>query len=546
MVGADIISHGRGRVVRGAQLGNKTGSILHVPVDVGMSSVKARAIVISRQAGGICADMSREQVEKKPNLGVRDGDRLFVDTKTLFSTVRDAAMEASAGIDPSIPRVFTIDTFGAGRELVLKTSGTVDRRMYQYSDDQRKRGMDRIVEILAPSDKTAAMRKLFEMCAGSVNTDVYDLYHLAALGPFNPGSRRVLDVADAIYDDLCGLVARGEEVTEESLTATSLCANIGMKDGMLSHVTWNEKLLGDLGLDVDAFPKIVRSGTNLGPVKQELLEVLGCKNAYAVAGATHDTAAAFAGLMPVSPEDALLLSTGTWDLLGMGVKDLNPAFMAAMFGQGLGIEGATGSKYIVSNTPGGAIFEALQKKWGMAKTADLFANIPGLDGIYPYVNFAPGHNRFSPGSDVDIVGAMDEYSVRTQEFYNAAPMAYTQSASVSIILDTAKSARKMATLMAHFGKTPSVIVAGGGVATNPMLMQWLADATGIKVRFAGTSLPALGNMLFALTGMGFATRGEVIDLLRKMGSEKEYIPDTTRRAIWDHKAREYDAVVAKE
>src|SRR5690606_6544239 len=69
---------------------------------------------------------------------------------------------------------------------------------------------------------------------------------------------------------------------------------------------WCWELIDALGLPRRIFGRIVAPGTVLGPLRAEVARVIGRDGIPVVAGATHDTAAAVAGI-PMDGEDSLWL-----------------------------------------------------------------------------------------------------------------------------------------------------------------------------------------------------------------------------------------------
>jgi rhamnulokinase len=79
--------------------------------------------------------------------------------------------------------------------------------------------------------------------------------------------------------------------------------------------TWDAELFQLLGLDVNAAPPIVSTGTILGPLTGELAKLEAFRATQIVAPATHDTASAIAGI-PADLSLSAYISSGTWSLVG--------------------------------------------------------------------------------------------------------------------------------------------------------------------------------------------------------------------------------------
>ncbi len=78
---------------------------------------------------------------------------------------------------------------------------------------------------------------------------------------------------------------------------------------------WDPDLFKLLGLELEAAPPIVPTGTVLGPMKGPLAALDAFKRTQIVAPATHDTASAIAGI-PRELSTTAYISSGTWSLVG--------------------------------------------------------------------------------------------------------------------------------------------------------------------------------------------------------------------------------------
>src|SRR6202044_4246436 len=78
---------------------------------------------------------------------------------------------------------------------------------------------------------------------------------------------------------------------------------------------WDRVLFEMLGLGIEAAPPIVATGTVLGPMTGQLVQLDAFRAAQIIAPATHDTASAIAGI-PTDLSSAAYISSGTWSLVG--------------------------------------------------------------------------------------------------------------------------------------------------------------------------------------------------------------------------------------
>ncbi|HWC16775.1 MAG TPA: FGGY-family carbohydrate kinase [Terriglobales bacterium] len=78
---------------------------------------------------------------------------------------------------------------------------------------------------------------------------------------------------------------------------------------------WCQPIFDRVGLDVQAAPHIVETGTILGQLTGALAELPAFQSTQLIAPACHDTASAIAGI-PAEGEDWAFISSGTWSLVG--------------------------------------------------------------------------------------------------------------------------------------------------------------------------------------------------------------------------------------
>lgn len=79
---------------------------------------------------------------------------------------------------------------------------------------------------------------------------------------------------------------------------------------------WHPDVFALAGLDIDAAPEIVPTGTQVGTVNGSLGRVPALNETRLIATACHDTASAVAAI-PLEGDDWAYLSSGTWSLLGV-------------------------------------------------------------------------------------------------------------------------------------------------------------------------------------------------------------------------------------
>ena len=166
------------------------------------------------------------------------------------------------------------------------------------------------------------------------------------------GADHFLNIADYFNARLSGI-----EAAEESLASTTQLYNPKTR-------SWSEKLISTLGLKESLFPKIVPSGTVLGPVTNELKRYSSLADAQVVATCSHDTGGAVAAV-PASGHNWVYLSSGTWSLLGAELPGpvVTDAAREAGFTNEVGIGGTI---RFLKNIAGLWVLQECRRAWDAA------------------------------------------------------------------------------------------------------------------------------------------------------------------------------------
>jgi rhamnulokinase len=135
----------------------------------------------------------------------------------------------------------------------------------------------------------------------ALNT-IYQLYADKLAGV--PGDARWVNLPEYILHWL------GAPLVAEYTNAT----HTGLVDPEASQ--WAGDILGALEFEPRAEPKLVQSGTVLGPLREDLRRLPGFANTKLIAPACHDTASAIAGI-PAQKQAWAYISSGTWSLVGV-------------------------------------------------------------------------------------------------------------------------------------------------------------------------------------------------------------------------------------
>ena len=237
-----------------------------------------------------------EEIYRFPN-GVKNvNGHLVWDVNALFKEILTGLKKAKT-LNKK-PDVIGIDTWAVDYALLDENDKLIDC-VYAYRDKRTEKSIPEVHKILSHEE-------LYKLCGiqfQPFNT-IYQLYEDKMSGRLNK-AKSFLMLPDYLHFLLTG--NKKQEYT--NATSTSM-VNADTK-------TWDKDILSKLGLNKDLFKDLSNPGTVVGSFKEDIKEYLGY-DAKVVLPATHDTASAVEAL---DIKDEPYISSGTWSLLGLKVKD---------------------------------------------------------------------------------------------------------------------------------------------------------------------------------------------------------------------------------
>ena len=377
-----------------------------------------------------------------------------------------------------------------------------------HRDPQHSRGLP-VVESAVPWEQLYGI-------GGIQRMDINTIYQLAAEQP-----ARVTDgTVVLLIPDLISYWATGVLASDVTDASTSAMVDVATRQ-------WSTGIIDALGLPRTAFLPLQEPGIVRGP---SLDPRLGGMPLIGVG--THDTASAFAGT-PIGDRDAaLILSLGTWALIGAEVVGRLPDASARErnITHELGVDGTV---RFLRNVTGMWLLEECRRAWAqadgsepdvmalMAAAAERPAFGPLFDVDAPDLEH-PGQH---PGTiAAHLVGVTDVAA------WSADRGAVVRSILESLVIRLVQRAREIEDVL---GAPRPVLHVVGGATRIPMLMQWLADATGKTVVAGPIEATALGNALVQWRALGaIADLAEGRALIGRMPEIRTFEPVGDASA-WD-------------
>lgn len=261
----------------------------YLAVDIGASS--GRHMLGRFEDGRI----KLEEIYRFPN-GMKNIDgSLCWDLEALFYEIKQGLKRCKEL--GKVPSFMGIDTWAVDYVL-LGENNQILGKTYGYRDS-RTNGMDeKVYEKISQEDlyaRTGIQKQIF-------NT----IYQLMAVKQRNPGllakAKSMLLIPDYFH-----FLLTGEKRTEYTNATTTQLVSPISKD-------WDYELINLLGYPREIFGEICKPGTLVGNFSKEIQEEVGF-DCQVILPATHDTGSAVIAI-PITEDDALYISSGTWSLMG--------------------------------------------------------------------------------------------------------------------------------------------------------------------------------------------------------------------------------------
>ncbi|MDD2601139.1 MAG: FGGY-family carbohydrate kinase, partial [Kiritimatiellae bacterium] len=230
---------------------------------------------------------------------------------------------------------------------------------------------------------------------------------------------------------------------------------------------------------------------------------------------SHDTACAFAAAPVANPDTALIISSGTWSLVGKLIRE--PITTLAAMEKGLSNEGGIGNTRFLRNCMGTWIIQELLRIWEIADGKRM--SWEEVDTITPAAKaftalIDPDDKRFYNPANM-------EQAINSFVSESGQPALKGRGETLRCVYESlALKYRNVNELInAVTGTTTEVVHIVGGGSNNPLLNQFTANSTGMPVLAGPKEATAVGNIMVQAIGAGI-----VSDLQQAMPYIKSAFP----------------------
>ena len=419
-----------------------------------------------------------KELTRFPNQILQIGEHFHWNIYSLFEHLKAGLAEAKK--ERVAITSIGIDTWGVDFALLGKDSSLLGAP-YAYRDPHTQGMPEKIFEIIN--------RKKVYGLTGIQVMNFNSLYQLFALKQAN---NSLLEAADKLLfmPDVLSYLLTGNKVIEYTIASTSQILNPITKK-------FETQLLEAAGIDASILGEIVMPGHLIGTLRDHLAEESGLGKVPVIAVAGHDTASAVAAV-PAENERFAYLSSGTWSLMGIEVKDaiINDETYELNFTNEGGVEGTT---RFLKNITGLWILEQCIKEWKKAGISYTYTQLMEMANNGPAFNSLIDTDHLSFANPPSMLGAIAEFCLSTNQPIPADDAAIVRTIFESLSLKYKFVLRKLNDLAPFVIEKLHVI---GGGSKNPLLNQWTSNAINLPVVAGPSEATAFGNILIQAKAAG--------------------------------------------
>jgi sugar (pentulose or hexulose) kinase len=303
---------------------------------------------------------------------------------------------------------------------------------------------------------------------------------------------------------------------------------------------WSAEVLGALGIPVGVLPEIVAPGSVVGRLLEPLADSLGLNRPSLVAVGSHDTASAFAAAPVARKDEALIISSGTWSLVGKLIPE--PITTDDALASNISNEGGIGNIRFLKNCMGTWLVQELRRIWQArdGKEMGWDETVRLVHGAAPFGSYLdpddPGF--YNPKNMEEAIAA---FCARTGQAVPRDRGAFLRTVYEGLALKYRYVDEEISRVCSK--PTKVVHIVGGG-SKNDLLNRFTADATGFDVVAGPDEATAVGNCMVQAMGLGIISDlEEALPIIRRSFPIREYRP--ADRAPWERAYSKFTAIVER-
>ena len=422
--------------------------------------------------------LQMKELTRFPNQILQIGNHFHWNIYSLFEHLKAGLIAAKKeGVEITS---IGIDTWGVDFALIAE-DGSILGAPYAYRDPHTVRAPEKYFEIV-PREKVYDLTGIQVMNFNSL----YQLFALSqADNSLLKATKEILFMPDAL-----AYMLTGNKVVEYTIASTSQILNPRTKQ-------FEAELLERAGVSPSILGKIVMPGHEIGCLRDDLAEESELGKVKVVAVAGHDTGAAVAAV-PASNANFAYLSSGTWSLMGIEVKDaiINEETFALNFTNEGGVEGTT---RFLKNITGMWLLEQCLKEWKKEGITYAYEKLVQMADTVPAFQSMLDTDHPSFANPLSMTAAIVEYCKATGQTVPSSHAEFVRCIFESLSLKY-KYVINILNKLAPFPIEKLHVIGGG--SKNPLLNQWTANSIGIPVVAGPSEATAIGNIMIQAKAAG--------------------------------------------
>jgi len=329
-------------------------------------------------------------------------------------------------------------------------------------------------------DALAGLERVFAR-TGVMAEEITTLCQLLAAREQTPHllskAKHLLFIPDLLRYWLCGNIA-----TDFTLAATSQLYRLDQR-------RWDAELLASLHLPAEMLPPVHSGCEALGSLSETVQKETGLGPVPVVLGASHDTAAAFSAAN--AQQDSLVLSSGTWSILGVNLS--KPLEKAKFDPRQFGYEGnVDGSVRLIQNVPGMYLLEQSIQEWTSTQQDLSYDEI--IEQTQQALDFSSVIDPFWGGFNTpsSMTEAIQTYCKQNHQLIPRKPGEFARAIFLGLANAYANAIQQLRTIT---GLALNRMVVVGGGSQNELLNEWTAKAAGVTLQRGPVEASIQGNLL---------------------------------------------------
>lgn len=443
-----------------------------------------------------------------PNGPVSLNDSIHWNTLGLYHEILIGLSKAQAEYGSSLQSI-GVDSWGLDYGHLDKR-GNLLGIPYHYRDDRTHAMIDKVFELVGREECYARtgvqalfINTLFQVMAEKENGQV------------------CLEKSDRLLftPDLINFWLTGEKGNEITIASTSQMLNQASRN-------WDYEFLTRLGIPTQCLGQLWEPGQLVGPVLGSAKKKIQCGNLPVYTVGSHDTASAVAGVPAMKNSDFAYISSGTWSLMGVEIKEALCDAQSDKLGFTNEFGVSRDIRYL-KNISGLWIIQECRRHW---QSKGLRFNYDQL------TDMSRQANPFSAVIDVDdpvfsSIGNMPEKIIdHCRKGNQVLPSGKNEILRTALEGLALKYREVHENLRIMTGRSLDTIHLVGGGSKNELLNQMTADATGCNVVAGPVEATSVGNLLVQMIADGeLASLVEGRELVAKSFEPKSFEPHTHDR-----------------